>query len=505
MSEYRELSEKQLDNDQDKIDITELLLDCWQGVKKLWWLVVLLAVIFAVKAYFTTTTTYQANYVASATVSATSMTGTTAEDMVEVFPYILTSGVLADVIAEDLGVETLPGTIDVQAEEGINLMTISASASDPQMAYNLLMSVMENYPQVAKFVVGETKLTILDETGVPTDTAREEVIRGSYKRGAMKGAAIGLAIMLLYVLTRRTVKSKDKLKKQLNLMDCGTLPYIFVKKRKKDTFNTSMSLLNERLSQGYVEALRKVRIKVMKEMEMKNYSTLLVTSSIPGEGKTTVAANLAIAIAKQGKSVILVDCDLRNPSVAGVMNEQERQPGLGAVLTGKASLKKALVPVDVSGGSLYVIYGSEDDEENVRLLGSKRFEAFLRMLKKHADVVVLDTAPSGLLADAPVLAKFVDAALYVIRYDHTKLRQIRDGVQALSMSGVDILGYVFNGDVKRNAGAYGYGYKRYGAYGKYGGYGKYGSYGRYGSYGAYGSYGKEQVGTTDAYGRVIKE
>ena len=507
MSEYRERSDVQLDNDQDKIDITELLHDFLQGVKKLWWLVVLLTVLFAAKSYFTTTTTYQANYVASATVSVSSMTGTSAEDMAKVFPYILTSGVLEDVIKEDLGVESLPGTISVVAEEGVNLITISASAADPQVAYNLLVSVMENYPQVAKFVVGETKLVILDETGVPSDTAREEIIRGSYKRGALKGAMIGCAILLIYVLLRRTVKSKDKLKKHLNLMDCGTLPHIYAKKRKKDTFNSSVSLLNSRISQGYVEALRKIRIKVMKEMEIKNYSTLLITSSIPGEGKTTVAANLAIAIAKQGKSVILVDCDLRNPSIAGVMNDQEKHPGLGAVLTGKASLKEAVVPVEVSGGSLYVLYGSEDDEESVRLLGSKKFDSFLRVLKRQADVIILDTAPSGLLADAPLLAKYVDAALYVIRYDFTKLRQIRDGVQSLSMSGVDILGYVFNGDMKRG-GSYGYGYGAYGKYGKYGAYGRYGKYGSYGSYGGYGSYGrrgKGEVGSTDAYGRVIKE
>lgn len=505
MSEYKEMSERHLDNDQDKIDITELLLDCWQGVKKLWWLVILLAMIFAVKEYFTVTTTYQERYVASATVSVSSMTGTTAADMVEVFPYILTSGVLAEVIVEDMGVESLPGTIDVQAEEGINLISISATASDPQVAYNLLTSVMENYPQVAKFIVGETMLTVLDETGIPTDTEREQVFRGSYKRGAVEGATIGLAILFLYVLTRRTIKSKDKLKKHLNLMDCGTLPHVFTKKRKKDTFNTSMSLMNERISQGYVEALRKVRTKVMSEMETKNHSTLLVTSSIPGEGKTTVAANLAIAIAKQGKRVVLVDCDLRNPSIAGVMNDTEEHPGLGAVLNGKVSLKNALTSVEVSGGSLFVLYGSQDDEENVRLLGTKRFASLLEALKKQVDVVVLDTAPSGILADAPVLAKFVDAALYVIRYDYTKLRQIRDGVQSLSMSGIDILGYVFNGDVKRGGGSYGYGYNRYGAYGKYGKYGRYGSYGSYGSYGAYGSYGKEEVGKTDAYGRVIKE
>lgn len=82
----------------------------------------------------------------------------------------------------------MPGSIDVKADDGTNLLTISVSGNDPQMAYKTLKSVIKNYPKVAEFVLGETKLTILDETGIPTDTKRVEVIRGSYKRGALKGA-----------------------------------------------------------------------------------------------------------------------------------------------------------------------------------------------------------------------------------------------------------------------------------------------------------------------------
>ena len=188
------------------------------------------------------------------------------------------------------------------------------------MAYKTLKSVIKNYPKVAEFVLGETKLTILDETGIPTDTKRVEVIRGSYKRGALKGAIIGCVILLLYVLSRRTVKSRKDLKKNINLQDLGSIPYVRTKKRKKETFYNSVSLLNERISMSYLEAIRKLRIRIMKDVEKKEYQTLLVTSSIPGEGKTTLSANLAISIAQQGKKVLLVDCDLRNPSIAGVMN-----------------------------------------------------------------------------------------------------------------------------------------------------------------------------------------
>ena len=221
------------------------------------------------------------------------------------------------------------------------------------------------------------------------------------------------------------MKSRKDLKKNINLQDLGSIPYVRTKKRKKETFYNSVSLLNERISMSYLEAIRKLRIRIMKDVEKKEYQTLLVTSSIPGEGKTTLSANLAISIAQQGKKVLLVDCDLRNPSIAGVMNEQE------------------------------------------------------------------------LLADAPLLGKYVDAALYVIRYDYTKLREIREGVESLALSGIDMLGYVFNGDNSSGGQGYGYGYRRYGSYGSH--------YGSYGKYGAYGHYGKMEKGSTDKFGRVIKD
>lgn len=454
-------------------------------------------------------TDYQSKYVASATVSVTSVGGMdyvnaqSAQQMAEVFPYILTSGVLKDVVAEDMGLDSMPGSIDVKADDGTNLLTISVSGNDPQMAYKTLKSVIKNYPKVAEFVLGETKLTILDETGIPTDTKRVEVIRGSYKRGALKGAIIGCVILLLYVLSRRTVKSRKDLKKNINLQDLGSIPYVRTKKRKKETFYNSVSLLNERISMSYLEAIRKLRIRIMKDVEKKEYQTLLVTSSIPGEGKTTLSANLAISIAQQGKKVLLVDCDLRNPSIAGVMNEQEPHPGLGSVLKKEVPLSEAITNVKLpkertnENGSLHVIFGGAPDRENSLLIGSGRMRALIKALKSKYDIIILDTAPSELLADAPLLGKYVDAALYVIRYDYTKLREIREGVESLALSGIDMLGYVFNGDNSSGGQGYGYGYRRYGSYGSH--------YGSYGKYGAYGHYGKMEKGSTDKFGRVIKD
>lgn len=512
MGDYRDKSGSERVDAPEKIDLTNVMLDVYHGVKRLWWLFIGLIIICAVQSYFSVSTSYQSKYVASATVSVTSAGGMdyvnaqSAQQMAEVFPYILTSGVLKDVVAEDMGLDSMPGSIDVKADDGTNLLTISVSGNDPQMAYKTLKSVIKNYPKVAEFVLGETKLTILDETGIPTDTKREEVIRGSYKRGALKGAIIGCVILLLYVLSRRTVKSRKELRKNINLQDLGSIPYVRTKKRKKETFYNSVSLLNERISMSYLEAIRKLRIRIMKDVEKKEYQTLLVTSSIPGEGKTTLSANLAISIAQQGKKVLLVDCDLRNPSIAGVMNEQEPHPGLGSVLKKEVPLSEAITNVKLpkertsENGSLHVIFGGAPDGENSLLIGSGRMRALIEALKSKYDIIILDTAPSELLADAPLLGKYVDAALYVIRYDYTKLREIREGVESLALSGIDMLGYVFNGDNSSGGQGYGYGYRRYGNYGSYGSH-----YGSYGKYGAYGHYGKMEKGSTDKFGRVIKD
>lgn len=167
MGDYRDKSGSERVDAPEKIDLTNVMLDVYHGVKRLWWLFIGLIIICAVQSYFSVSTSYQSKYVASATVSVTSAGGMdyvnaqSAQQMAEVFPYILTSGVLKDVVAEDMGLDSMPGSIDVKADDGTNLLTISVSGNDPQMAYKTLKSVIKNYPKVAEFVLGETKLTIL--------------------------------------------------------------------------------------------------------------------------------------------------------------------------------------------------------------------------------------------------------------------------------------------------------------------------------------------------------
>lgn len=501
MSENVRETEKTNTGEPEKIDILNAAAAFWNGFRKLWPVMLVIVIVCTFRSYFSTSFSYTPQYVASATVSVTTVGGSynnieAAQKMAAVFPYILTSGVLEDVVMNDMGLDYLPGKISVEAEEDMNLLTISVSSDDPQMAYDTLTSVIKNYPEVAEYIFGDTNLKILDETGIPSDTRKEIVIRGSYRKGAVQGLIVSGIILCLYVFMKRTVRTKEKLNRQINLHDLGSLPNVRMKKRKDRTFN-ELSLLNERIAPAYEEAVRRLRIRVMTECENRGGNVIMVTSSVPGEGKTTIAVNLAVAIARQGKTVILADCDTRNPLVAGIMHNTGKHPGIGAVLKGKVQLRYALSDPKISGTEMRVLFGGRPNTEDASLLGSAKMKAAVEEMRQQADYVILDTAPAELLADASQLAKYADSVLYVIRCDYTKMKNIRDGIESLASRDVDIMGYVFNGDVNQKLNRYGYGYGY--------GYGKYGSYGRYGRYSRYGKRYRDTGKLQDDSGRVIKE
>ena len=185
------------------------------------------------------------------------------------------------------------------------------------------------------------------------------------------------------------------------------------------------------------------------------------------------------------------------------MHNSGKHPGIGAVLRNKVTLEHALTKPDIPDVNLQVMFGGNRNTEDAALLGSRKMDEIVEELRGQADYVILDTAPAELLADASLLAKYVDSVLYVIRCDYTKMPKIRGGIESLTMRNVNIMGYVFNGDVNQKINRYGYGYSSYG-YG-YGKYGRYGRYGRYGSYSRYGRKLKDTGKTEDESGRIIKE
>ena len=383
-----------------------------------------------------------------------------------IFPYILNSGVLSNVIAEDLQMSYVPGSIRAECIKGTNLLTVTVSGSDPELAYKVLKSVLRNYPDVAQYVVGQTKLTEIDDRGIPTDTGKTAVVRGSLKKAAIIGAVAGLAIVVLRSLIYRTIRSEEELRAYVNIPYLGTLP-VCKKKERRNSTRGDINILFDSNRDEYVEALRLVRTRIERDLGLNK--VLMVTSSVAGEGKSTVAANLAASMVLKGLSVILVDCDLRNPSVSRMFNVTGDYPGLSAVLDGKAELEDALVEVLKEGEptGLTLLPGSSRATRMVETLSSDSMGELLEELKTRADMIILDTPPSAVLVDAMMLVRYVDGVAYVVMNDYARRRYIVKGIEELASTGVEITGFILNGG-KASSGKYGY-YGRYGS--KYGYYG----------------------------------
>ena len=459
--------------EREELDIFSLLSDLFHHLRRLWWVVLLTTVICGALFYQRSSVSYAPSYTAEATVSVEVKNGEeyqnqiTAEQMGTVFPYIFTSGALYDMIAADLDMSSVPGSIRVSSIEGTNLMTVSVTGNDAEQVYAVLQSVLKNYPEVAQYVIGQTELTVIDETGVPGDTGKEYVLRGSARRGLVIGFLLGMALLALYTLGSRTVRSEEDLRSLLNLPCLGTLP-VCRQKRRRNGEDKGINILLDNNRGDYTEAMRLIRTRI--ERQMTDKQVLLVTSSIPGEGKSTVAANLAISLAKKGRRVVLVDCDLRNPSQGKIFRLEGSFPGIAAVLKGETTLDNALC--EIKDGEqplgLKLLPGSEKSSRMVEVLGTDAMGDVLEELKKTADFVILDTPPSAMLADAMILVRHVDGVAYVVMGDFARRRVIYRGVEELTSSGTPVLGCILNGGKVRSEkyGYYGYrskyGYSGYG-------------------------------------------
>ena len=161
---------------------------------------------------------------------------------------------------------------------------------------------------------------------------------------------------------------------------------------------------------------------------------------------------------------MLIDCDLRNPSLQEIFQIPENHPGLMEVLEGKTSLDKAIVSFEKRGIHLRILFGStKKATSHSEILGSEQMRQIIEYAKKFSDVVVLDTPPSAMLVDAMLVAKYVDEAVYVIMSDYARASVVAEGMRELKNTGIEIGGYVLNG-CKEALGGYGYHSYGYGSH-----------------------------------------
>ena len=456
------VQENEKSQEPELIDITEMLSDYFRIFRRMWAWVLILTLLGTGIFYIRARVQYQPRYTASATFTVNIQrdqqgvgeSGTVAfynnsaaEQMAKTFPYILTSGVLKRKVAKDMGTGSVTGNIEANVAENTNLLTISVTDRDAGRAYAILQSVIKNYPEISEVIVGKTNMEMLDETGIPPEPDNPK----DFKKSALKGGLFGFLIAALWtallVVTRRTVRKESDIHRWMHTRCMGTVPEIH-EKRRSGTSQTRMVLTDPKVEEKLQESFRMIRNKVEYHAHEYHLKTFLITSALAGEGKSTIAVNLALSLAQAGKKVVLIDCDLRHPTDRKILNLDPGE-GLGEVLEHKKKLAECIIKSKDMGLDpemrLMFLPGGTSLRDGSELLGTEFMHRIIARMEEWADYVILDSAPAGLLTDAVVLAQYADAAVFVVRKDFARVDHIMDGMEHLAESQVQIIGGILNG------------------------------------------------------------
>lgn len=204
------------------------------------------------------------------------------------------------------------------------------------------------------------------------------------------------------------------------------------------------------------ESYRTLRTNIQYSSFDKEYKVIMVTSSEPGEGKSTTAGNLALCLAQGEKKVILIDCDLRKPSLHKKFRISNLM-GLSDVLIGKEELKSAIHRYNKN---LVVLTSGKVPPNPSEMLSSKSMNALLEVLKESFDYVILDTPPVQAVTDSQILSTKADGTILVIKSEKTKKDSVQNAINLLRKVNANIIGSVLNGvDNSRNKYYYYYGEK----------------------------------------------
>lgn len=210
-----------------------------------------------------------------------------------------------------------------------------------------------------------------------------------------------------------------------------------------------MFTIKEKTQSVLAEAYRTLRTNIQYSSFDKKVKSIVITSAEPGEGKSTTCSNLAISFAQNGEKVILIDCDLRKPSMHKIFKISNIE-GLSDILIGKEKFEN-IVKQDIE--NLYLLPAGKIPPNPAEMLGSKNMEKLLEKLKQEFDIIILDTAPLQAVTDAQILSTKTDATILVVKSNVTKKESILQAKKLLEKVEANIIGTILNG-VEEKRGKY---------------------------------------------------
>ena len=288
----------------------------------------------------------------------------------------------------------------------------------------------------------------------------------TYLIALILGVGIPVGVIYLLELTKFKIEGRADVEKLTSAPIVGDIPLTDEKQGAIAVFENQNNLMSE--------TFRNIRTNLQFMLE-NDKKVILVTSTVSGEGKSFISANLAISLSLLGKKVVIVGLDIRKPGLNKVFNIPRKEIGITQYLANPENNLMDLVQLSDVSKNLYILPGGTVPPNPTELLARDGLDKAIETLKKNFDYVIMDTAPVGMVTDTLLIGRVADLSVYVCRADYTHKNEYTLINELAEKDKLPSLCTVINGlDLKRRK--YGY-YYGYGKYGKYYGYGKRYGYG----------------------------
>ena len=478
----------------EQIDLYSLIRDVLKSIV----FILLAAIAAAMIADIVVRDNYQNSYTTTATFVVTSKNSSNyaysnlnaASSMAESYENILNSSLLRKKVCQDLNMASFDAKAKARVIADTNLMSLSVTSSTPQKAYLTIRSIMRTINGLTGYVSDNMVMEVLQEPQVPTKPDASVSVKRQTRR-AFALTAFAVTLVFMYLSYRRdTIKSENDLKEKLDADSLGVLYHDRVYHSAGDFFRRSKSkhlVTDLNASFEFVERNKKIAAMIAGVARKKGAKTILVTSVREHEGKSTFSSNLALTLARQSASVLLIDGDMRRPTLNKIFLKkgEKLEASLGDMLQGRASMTNAITSSKEYG--IQMLLNDKDYPNSTDIVSSFYMERLIEVASKSFDYIVVDSPPMSIMADAEVLAGLCDLSLLVVGYDTVPAPDLNDAIDSLRDCKAEFVGCILNNvytlpGAHRTVGGYG-GYGRYSRYSRYSHYQRYGKYGGYGHYG----------------------